>query len=187
MSSTSPKRSSKPGGSPQSTASCSQARLSYCCLKQLRNEYGDRVAFVYRHFPLDIHPNAFDESRAIACAGTIGGAKALYEYIDTLYGYKFSKQDPVSYSFPPLAQDGKEAIAKSIGLDSASFSLCMNGEETGKEVSASLKDGENAGVRGTPSTFVLIKNRKGYEVVADINGAQSPEYFKAAIDEALIR
>src|SRR3989344_3267653 len=71
-------------------------------MKQLRNEYGDRVAFVYRHFPLDIHPNAFDESRAIACAGTIGGAKALYEYIDTLYGYKFSKQDPVSYSFPPL-------------------------------------------------------------------------------------
>ncbi|MCF7843342.1 DsbA family protein [Candidatus Gracilibacteria bacterium] len=158
----------------------------YPTMKQLHDKYDDRVTFVYRHFPLvSIHPKAFDESRAIACAGTIGGGKALRSYVDALYGEKFSTQNPNTLQFQPLPQNGKELIAKKIGLDNEKFSSCMNTGQTAKNVEESMKDGVTAGVQGTPSTYVLIKTRKGYDVVTMIDGAQSVEYFEAAIDQAL--
>ena len=87
-------------------------------IKQLRTEYSDKVAFVYRHFPLtQIHPHAFDESRAIACAGNIGGTKKFYEYIDALFGYKITNKTT------QLPKNGKEDTARNIGLDTAAFSL----------------------------------------------------------------
>jgi hypothetical protein len=46
---------------------------------------------------------------------------------------------------------------------------------------------EQAGVQGTPATFVLQKTRKGYEVISMIDGARPYEYFKAVIDDALAR
>ena len=151
-------------------------------MKQLRTEYAGKVAFVYRHFPLtQIHPHSFDESRAIACAGTIGGTKKFYEYIDALFGYN------VNNKTTQLPATGKEDIARGVGLDSSLFSSCMNNKQAEDTVNASINDGVTAGVQGTPSTFVLAKNRKGYEVVSLVDGARPYEYIKAAIEEALAK
>jgi protein-disulfide isomerase len=151
-------------------------------MKQLRTEYGNKVAFVYRHFPLtQIHPNAFDESRAIACAGDIGGSKKFYEYVDALFGYKISNKTT------QLPSTGKEDVARNIGLDAGAFAGCMKNQETADTVNASLLDGSTAGVQGTPATFVLIKTRKGFEIVSTIDGARPYSYLKAAVDEALTR
>ncbi|MFA6608358.1 MAG: DsbA family protein [Candidatus Paceibacterota bacterium] len=156
--------------------------------KELRDKYSDKVAFIYRHFPLiSIHKNALDESRAIACAGKIGGAKSFYEYIDMLYGNKFSKQDPKTGYVPPLPQDAKELMAKSLGLDIGEFSLCMSNKESENIVNDSIAGGAEAGVQGTPSTFVLVENKKGYEIVSMIDGARDISFFEAAIEEALSR
>ena len=78
-----------------------------------------------------------------------------------------------------------EDIAKSINLDMKKFTDCMNGTEAGTIVEASTNDGIKAGVSGTPSTFILLKTSEGYEIVANVSGAQTYPYFKAAIDEAL--
>ena len=151
-------------------------------IKQLRNDYRNKVAFVYRHFPLtQIHPHAFDESKAITCAGTLGGEKKMYEYIDALYGFKIDHQTT------QLPTNGKEDIARGVGLDSQAFTNCINAAQTGDTVNNSINDGLQAGVQGTPSSFVLIKTKKGYEVVAMIDGARDYTYFQAAIDEALQR
>lgn len=151
-------------------------------MKQIRDTYRDKIAFVYRHFPLtEIHPNAFDESKAIACAGKLNGNIGFYTYIDTLYGFKFSNQTT------QLPKNGKDDIATNGGLDKVLFEKCMKDDSTGLIVDASLSDGVQAGVRGTPSTFVLKKTKKGYEVIAMIDGARDETYFKAAIEEALSR
>jgi protein-disulfide isomerase len=152
----------------------------YTTLKQLRTEYGDKVAFVYRHFPLtQIHPHAFDEARAIACAGTVGGSKKYFEYMDALFGFKSTNQTT------ELPVTGKEDLAKGVGLDLSAFTSCMQSPESSSGMYADINDGVAAGVEGTPTTFILKKSRKGYEVVAAVSGAQSQAYFKAAIDQAL--
>jgi predicted DsbA family dithiol-disulfide isomerase len=80
---------------------------------------------------------------------------------------------------------GKEDLAVSLGLDKKSFLSCLNNSETSNLVDSSIKDGVIAGVNGTPATFVLIKNKNGYEVVSMIAGAQEKSYFEAAINSAL--
>lgn len=169
----------------------SDPQCPYCIavhptIKQIRTDYAAKIAFVYRHFPLtQIHANAFDESRAIACAGNIGGSKKFYEYIDALYGYKSTKQNTnTSSDLPPT---GKEDIATSVGLDKQAFLACMDTQSTSSVVSEGINDGVTAGVQGTPSSFLLIKNRKGYEIIAMIDGARQYDYFKAAIEQALAR
>lgn len=152
----------------------------YPTMKQIRNEYSGKVSFVYRHFPLtQIHSHAFDESKAVACAYSMGGSKKAMEYIDAIYGYKSSKQTT------QLTATGKEDLAKGIGLDAGAFTTCVNAQTTADTITASMNDGVAAGVQGTPSTFILIKNRKGYQVLTMIDGARPYAYFKAAIDQAL--
>ena len=156
-------------------------------MKQIRTDYASKITFVYRHFPLTtIHPHAFIESKAIVCAGIVGGKDTFYSYIDGLYGYKVPKQDTNNFS-PQLPVTGKEDIASGVGLDKAAFTACMNDVAADNIVNTSQEGGASAGVEGTPSTFVLLKTRKGYEVITMIDGARPYNYVKAAIDEALSR
>lgn len=152
----------------------------YPTLKKAREEYKNKVAFIYRHFPLtEIHSHAFDESKAITCAGKLGGPTKFYEYMDTLYGYKASTKQT------SLPTDGVREIAKGAGLDSAAFDSCMAHDATSETINASMSDGVQAGVEGTPTTFVLKKTWKELEIVATIVGARDYSYTKAAIEQAL--
>lgn len=151
-------------------------------MKQIRTEYGDKVAFIYRHFPLtQIHPDAFDESKAIECAGTLGGTRTFYQYVDSLYGYKLANKTT------ELPATGKEDIAANVGLDKKAFAACLESDDTTLTIDSSTNDGVQAGVQGTPSSFILVKTKKGYEVIAMIDGARPYEYIEAAISEALSR
>jgi protein-disulfide isomerase len=151
-------------------------------LKKIRTDYEGKVAFVYRHFPLSqIHPHAIDESKAIFCAGKVGGTKTFYTYLDALFGYKVTNQTT------QLTATGKEDIARNVGLDVNQFSECLKSTESDEVVSSSTNDGIAAGVQGTPSTFILLKTKSGYQVVSMVDGARPENYFKAVIDEALAR
>lgn len=151
-------------------------------IKKLKETYASKIGFVYRYFPLtQIHPHSFEESKAIYCVGKNLGASKREEYISNIFGYKYEKQNMV---FP----DGeKELLAKNLGVDQQAFNTCMQSQESSDAINASIQDGITAGVQGTPASFVLIKNKKGYEVAAFIDGARPYEYFKAVIDDALSR
>lgn len=151
-------------------------------IKQLKEEYKEKVGFVYRYFPLtQIHPNAFEEARAISCVGKISGADKRMEFINDMFAYKISNKNMT------LPKNGKEDLVRNLGIDFGKYSECMKNQESSDIISASINEGVTAGVEGTPATFILAKTRKGYEVVSMISGAQSYSYFKAAVDEALSR
>lgn len=151
-------------------------------MEKLKKEYGSKVAFVYRYFPLtQIHPDAFDEARAVFCVGKIAGAEKRMDYINEMFTYKIGKQNMV------LPKGGRESLAKNIGIDGRTFDTCMKSQEPGDAVNAGTQDGITAGVEGTPATFVLIRNGDNYEVVSLVSGARPYEYFKAVIEEALSR
>jgi protein-disulfide isomerase len=151
-------------------------------LEKLKTEYNSKVAFVYRYFPLtQIHKNAFDEAKAIYCVGKLEGSEKRDSYIDKIFSEKLSKQNMV---FPA---GRKESIAKELGISESAFSSCLNANETSNVITSSIQDGVAAGVQGTPATFILIKNKKGYDVVSMVDGARPYDYIKAAIDEALAR
>jgi len=131
-------------------------------VQQVLGTYGDRIRFVYRHYPLPNHPNARPAAEAAACAGEQG---KFWPYHDHLFA------NPTKLSDGDLKQGAAE-----LGLNTAQFNACVDTHKLKAQVDADIKDGEAAGVNGTPAFFVNGRM---------ISGAQPYDVFKKMIDEEL--
>lgn len=134
-------------------------------------ENGD-VAWVYRHYPIaELHPKAFHESEAMECAWEQGGNTTFWKYADELF-LRTTSNNRLDVAELPK-------IASSIGLDLTSFNTCLDTGKYSDKVKADMADGNQAGVSGTPSGFIL-KNGK---IVDTIPGAQSAATIMQKIDK----
>jgi protein-disulfide isomerase len=131
-------------------------------VRQVLSTYGDRIRFVYRHFPLPNHPNAQPAAEAAACADQQG---KFWQYHDKLFA------DP---SHLGVADLKKRAVE--VGLDTAKFDACVDSHASKAHVDADVRDGQEAGVNGTPAFF--INGRM-------LSGAQPYDQFKRIIDQEL--
>jgi protein-disulfide isomerase len=75
----------------------------------------------------------------------------------------------------------KESTAKKIGLNTKSFQACLASGKFKTKVQSNIDDGVQAGVTGTPSSFIL----KDGKVVDSIPGAQPMEVVMQQIQDAL--
>jgi protein-disulfide isomerase len=131
-------------------------------VEQVLKTYGDRIHFVYRHYPLPSHPNARPAAEAAACANEQG---RFWPYHDELF------RNPGD-----LTDAGLKQHAVAAGLDTAKFNACVDGHQLKSEVDRDIREGNEAGVTGTPAFFI---NGRALE------GAQPFEVFKRVIDEEL--
>jgi len=132
--------------------------------------YGDKVALVYRHFPLDsLHPQARPAAVASECVAEIGGEDAFWSYTD----YLFENQE--------TALNDLAASAAAIGVDSSAVQNCIDSGKYASLINDDYQSGLNAGVTGTPGNFVT--NKKGDVWV--LPGAVPFATVKQVIDEAL--
>ncbi len=113
-------------------------------LQAMVDEFGDDVAWVYRHFPLtSIHPNATPAAVAAECAGELGGNDAFWDMTDGLFE-NISNLGPATY----------ERLAGDLGLNANKFSECLDSGKYEQKVSDHQRGGAAAGVTGTPGTFI---------------------------------
>ena len=141
--------------------------------KQALDEYGDQLAWVYRHFPLEtIHPRAIPAAEASECVASLGGKDAFWDFTD----YLFENQSSTT-----LSDSGLTTAATTAGVDSGAFSSCYEAQTFSANVTADYQSGIDAGVTGTPGNFVM--NSKGEVWV--VPGAVPFENLKSVIDEAL--
>ena len=129
---------------------------------QVLNTYGDRIHFVYRHFPLGNHPNARPAAEASQCAAEQG---KFWQYHDALFA------NPSKLADADLKQRAAE-----LGLDTTRFNACVDTHKFKAQVDADMQAGEEAGVNGTPAFFVNGRM---------LSGAQPFDAFKRLIDEEL--
>jgi len=147
----------------------SDFQCPYCAqalpiVRQVREEYGDRVRVVFRDFPLSIHQNAAKAAEAGACAREQGH---FWEMHDRL----FADQQH-------LGVDDLKASAKVLGLDSQAFDTCLDSGRYEPTWQAATKEAEAYGVSGTP--FFFVNGRI-------LNGVVPIATFKRVIDEELDR
>lgn len=142
-------------------------------MQQAVKEYGDKVAWVYRHYPLSFHANAQKEAEASECAAELGGNKAFWNYIDKIF-------ERSTVGGTGFALDKLVPLAKELGLNESKFKNCLDSGKHAKTVQDQLNGGSAAGVQGTPGTFVVGKN--GSQLIP---GALPYESIKQAIDAAL--
>jgi len=122
-------------------------------MNQLVDEYGDDIAWVYRHFPIpSLHPFANMAALSSECAAEQG---KFWEYSDALY----DNQDSFSSNY-------FGELAGQLGLKTSQFDDCLSSAKYQSVVSADIADAEQAGITGTPGTFIngeLVKGAVPYE------------------------
>lgn len=150
---------------------CPYCQRHFPTLQKILQDYGDKVALAYRHYPLSFHQNAQIAAEASECASEQG---KFWQYHDVLF--QKGQGDGTGLTPPDL-----EKYAKDLGLDSSKFESCLAAKKYSARVSGDLAEGSAYGVQGTPATFVVDKNGNG-ELVS---GAVPYEQLKAAIDAAL--
>jgi protein-disulfide isomerase len=132
--------------------------------------YGDKVRFVFKNFPLPMHPWAEDAALASECAfqQSNDGFWALYN--------GFFKQQGQITKENVKAKAGE--IAQGAGLDGAKLSECIDNKGAMDAVKADESEASALGVNSTPTFFVNGRR---------LAGAQTPESFKQLIDQALAK
>jgi protein-disulfide isomerase len=140
---------------------CVRARPT---VSRVREVYGDRVRFAFRHFPLDFHPQAQKAGEATACAGE---QDRFWQMHDRLW------ENSTKLEVPEL-----KAHAQALGLDAPAFAACLDSGRHEGLVERDLQAGQAYGVSGTPAFFV-----NGRPLI----GAQPFEAFQQVIDDELAR
>jgi protein-disulfide isomerase len=135
--------------------------------QEVLKQYGDKVKFCFKDFPLAFHPWA--EPAAIAAECVRQEKPDLYWKV---YNGFFQNQKDVN---PGNVKDKAVEFAGA-GLDKAKFDDCFDNKKTQAAVKADMAEGQSIGVSGTPSFAI-----NGRLLV----GAQPFPQFKAVIDDEL--
>lgn len=111
--------------------------------KQMLADFPNDVRLVYRHYPLSFHQNAQKASEASECVAKLKGNEAFWKMHDQLFANQTA-----------LGTDLYTRLAKGLGVNEADFKKCLDSGETASTVSADMASGNDAGVNGTPATFI---------------------------------
>ena len=140
-------------------------------LPLIKSEYIDagKVRFVYRDFPLSFHPGAISAAQATECAEEQGKFWEMHDKI-------FSEQDKQGGGTVQFDEADIKHWADDIGLNTNKFNSCLDSQKYVEEINKDIKDGQTAGISGTPTLFI-----NGKSVV----GAQPFSVFKTLIEAEL--
>ena len=145
---------------------CEACGAMYPIVEQIRKEYGDRIQFVIRYFPL--HTNSVLAVQAIEAAGRQDKYEAMYSTL-------FQNQSAWGEKREPQPQLFLE-YARSIGLDMDQFQRDFNDTSLADKANRDKADGVAAGVKGTPTFFINGANA---------GSMMSYDQLKSKIDAAL--
>jgi protein-disulfide isomerase len=153
------------------------SRMHQTLFPELLKEYGDRVEFIYKDFPLvEIHPWAMHAAVDANCLAA-QNPDAYWDFAD----YIHSNQSRVNNEKTPQTRfDELDKISLEQGqkhnLDATKLQACMKAQDE-TEVKASSKVAESLGLEATPAVFI-----NGEELTG---GAVPIGQVRAAIDRAL--
>ena len=153
---------------------CPFCKRFHPTMQELMKTYGDKIRWVYRHFPLSFHANAQKEAEATECVGELGGNDVFWNYVDKMF-------EKTTSNGTGFALDQLGPLAAELGVNQTEFQTCLDSGKYEKLVKDQIADGTTGGVSGTPSTFII--NAKGESQI--VVGAQPVDAFKTVIDVAL--
>src|SRR5579864_2531275 len=152
------------------------SRMHQVLFPEILKEYGDRVTFIYKDYPLtEIHPWATHAAVDANCLAA-QNADAYWDFAD----YIHANQHEVSNEKTPGARlEALDRITMLQGqkhnLDTVKLQSCVKTQDD-SAVKASMKQGDDIGVSATPTMFVNGEK---------IDGAVPIAQIRAALDRAL--
>jgi protein-disulfide isomerase len=154
---------------------CPFCKRHHETIKPLIEKYGDKVAFVFRQFPLEqLHQKAMPVAIASECVGELGGDTAFWTFTDRYFEVTLTNdRTDIDTVIPKLAAES--------GVNMAKFNECFTSERTKPAVETDVADAVETGGRGTPWSILIGPDGKTYP----INGAQPLSAIEQMIETAL--
>jgi len=156
---------------------CPSCGGAYSQIKAVKEQYKDKIAFVFRNLPLtSIHPNALAAASAAEAAGRQG---KFWEMHDQLY------ENQNSWSNASTDQRGSifEQYAAAIGLDMARYQTDLTSKEVTEKIARDRGLANKLKLSATPS--ILINGEKmDDETVQDLVQGDGAK-LKAKLDTQL--
>jgi protein-disulfide isomerase len=148
----------------------SDFQCPYCAraaplVEQIRKAYPKDVRFVFRHFPLPMHPDAPLAARAGVAAQAQG---KFWQMHDWMYAHQRE-----------LDRASLEKAAASFGMDLAKFRAALDNAATEARVQADAQAAQSVQVSATPTFFVNGREHVG--------GWQTFDSLKTEIDKEIAR
>jgi protein-disulfide isomerase/rhodanese-related sulfurtransferase len=120
---------------------CPACRQAEVTARKIRENFGDRIRFAFRQFPLvNVHAESEKAAEAAECAGQQG---KFWQAVDMLYDHQ-----------EDLTLPAINRYAGEMGLDSQKFVACLQKGEMASRVEQDLMDGQALGVHATPTFFI---------------------------------
>jgi protein-disulfide isomerase len=135
---------------------------------EVLKQYGDKVKFYYKNFPLAFHKWAEAGAIAAECA-----KEQKPEAYWKVYSGLFEQQQQIT---PENVKEKSLSFMDGTGVDKKKWEECYDGKKTADRVKAQMAEGQSVGVSGTPG--FIINGRL-------VSGAQPFATFKAIIDDEL--
>ena len=152
------------------------SRMHQTLFPEILKEYGDRVTFIYKDYPLaEIHPWAMHAAVDGNCLGA-QSSDAYWDFAD----YIHANQHEVGNEKTPAAR--LEALdrltllqGQKHNLDVGKLQSCIKAQDE-SAVKASMKEADGLGVEATPTMFISGEK---------VDGAVPISQVRAALDRAL--
>lgn len=146
---------------------CPACASAHPVVKQIVEEYKERIYYVFRHFPLPGHKNAFSAAKAAEAAGKQG---KFFEMHDLLFN------NQVEWAESNNPEELFRGYAQNLNLNMESFTASYADTSLAKNIQKDQDDALQLGVNSTPTFFI---NGEKY------TGVISYKNFKRIIDEKL--
>lgn len=162
---------------------CPYCSLFHPTMKQVLEQYGDQVAWVYRHYPAPSlgHTQAQISAEAAECVAKVGGNEAFWAFSDMMFENTLPLVEARQSAGTALTREKLLGYATQIGVSSSDIANCLDNEETTALVTEDKSGGISAGVNGTPGT-ILVTQDGDFDL---IGGALPFEQVTAIIDQYL--
>jgi protein-disulfide isomerase len=152
------------------------SRMHQTLFPEILKEYGDRITFVYKDYPLvEIHPwavHAAVDANCLAAQNT----DAYWDFADYIHANQREVSSEKTAGAQLQALDRLTMLqGQKHNLDAVKLQSCIKAQDE-SAVKASMKEGDAIGVEATPTLF--INGEK-------IDGAVPPSELRAALDRAL--
>lgn len=144
------------------------SRMHQTMFPELLNEYGDRVTFVYKDYPLnEIHPWAMHAAVDANCLASQNG-DAYWDFADYIHTHEDEmKAEKTSGSRLALLDHLTLDQGQKHSLDKTKLEACVKAQDE-TAVKASMKEGDDIGVSATPTLFVNGQKVDGLIPLAEL-------------------
>jgi len=159
-------------GAPISIVEFSDFQCPFCSrgyetVEALRQKYGKKIVFMFRHMPLSFHPLAMPAAKYFE-AIALQAPKKAYQFHDAIF--KNQQQ------FVAEGEKFLETNAKKLGVNMTKLKKDIESETVKKRIASDMAEAQKLGLTGTPG-FVAAGVR--------VAGAYPADHFSQIIDRRL--